>query len=601
MTRSANATRSNPVVRRSWARIRPYRRASVAAAALLVATTIAALSGPIILRYGINHGLTSAHPDRGVLDRAAGVYLVVVAAGLVMARTQVRLVSDIAERFLRDLRVEVFDHIVAMAMDFFDRQPAGALVARMTSDIDALEELVQTGLITFLQSALALVVLLVIMLILSWKLTIVCLAGMPLLVVASVRFRRRSHRAYLTVRDRVGQTLASFEEGISGVRVIQAYGREDDRYRLFARRNQDQLDANLASLRISLQFFPILELSGVLCTAAVVAVGGLLIHRGEVSIGTVSAFVLYLLYFFDPLQQVSQLYNTVETSAASLAKLYALLDTRPSLREHPEPEGLPRRAHLVARAVCFSYPDRPDRPDCPDRADGPDSPLGPVVVRDIDLDVAPGERLALVGPTGCGKSTLAKLLARVHDPVSGTVTYGGVDLRRASGDALRSRIVVVPQEAYLFAGTVLDNVRLARPGASDEEAMEAIGRVGAEAHFAALPRGVRSEVGEGGSGLSAGQRQLVSLARAALSTADVVVLDEATSSLDPRTVIDVESALERLMAGRSVIVIAHRLSTAARADRIAVLDEGGLAELGTHAELLALGGRYAALYEHWRG
>jgi ATP-binding cassette subfamily B protein len=307
------------------------------------------------------------------------------------------------------------------------------------------------------------------------------------------------------------------------------------------------------------------------------------VHQHQVTTGTVAAFVLYLIYLFDPIQQLSQLFNTVQSSGAALNKLFGLLDTKSSLQERPGAVDLPERGVLEVCDVSFSY----------------GGAEGPGVLHHVNLSVPPGERLALVGPTGAGKSTLAKLMARLYDPVSGAIRYGGLDLRDATFKSLRERIVVVPQEGYLFQGTLLDNVRLGRQGATDDEVSRALRLIGVDDRFAALPDGLHTEVRERGSRLSAGERQLVSLARAALADAEVLVLDEATSSLDPGTEAEVEQAMTRLMEGRTVLVIAHRLSTAERADRVAVVDEGGLAELGTHAELLRRGGRYAALFASW--
>jgi ATP-binding cassette subfamily B protein len=319
-----------------------------------------------------------------------------------------------------------------------------------------------------------------------------------------------------------------------------------------------------------------------MATAAAVGVGGWLVHRGDVTIGTVTFFVLTLSNLFEPVQQLSQLFNVVQSAGAGLHKLYGLLDTDPDVADGAAGAALPEGGPVRVDGVSFAY-----------------TPDGPTVLHDVTLTIDEGERIALVGPTGAGKSTLAKLVARLYDPVEGRVTHGGIDLRDASLAALRERIVVVPQEGFLFNASILDNVRIARAGASDAEVAAALDAVGALERFDSLPDGLATEVRERGSRLSAGEKQLVSLARAALADPAVLVLDEATSSLDPGTEVLVEEAIGRLMAGRTVIVIAHRLSTAARADRVGVVDGGRLVELGTHDELLEQGGAYAKLYAAW--
>jgi ATP-binding cassette subfamily B protein len=557
----------------------PYRREVVGASALVVVSTAAVLAGPLLLRYGIDHGIRPG--DGQVLDRAVVAYVAVAVVAYLAARMQVLLVSRAGEGFLRDLRVRVFDHLLRLSMPFYDREKAGVVVSRMTSDVDSLQELVQMGLIQLVSSCLLIVGSLVVLAAVSPTLLAMCLVPLPVVVAASVRFQRESNDAYLTVRDRIGLTLSALQEGISGVRVIQAYGREDVEVERFARRNQGLYEAHMRSVRIQAWYLPVIEGSSLLCTALVVGIGGRLVADGSLTVGTVAFFVLTLSNLFEPVQQLSQLFNTVQSSGASLNKLFALLDTEPDLAEAPSTVALPGRGDLVVDDVTFSYG------------------TGPAVLRDVSLVLSAGEKLALVGPTGAGKSTLAKLMARLYDPSDGHVSFGGVDLRDAPVRVLRSRITVVPQEGFLFAGTIRDNVRIGRPDASDREVEDALAALGLLERFEAFPDGLDTEVNERGSRLSAGERQLVSLARAALADPAVLVLDEATSSLDPGTELLVEQALGRLMEGRSVVVIAHRLSTAVRADRVGVVAEGGLVEIGPHADLVAAGGRYAGLYAAW--
>ena len=573
------------VLRRTARLLRPYRRALVATVAVLILYALCTEAGPLLLRYAIDHGIKAGHPSLRVIEVAAMIYLATAAVMVVSERAQILMVNRVGESFLRDLRNRVFGHILSLSMSFFDTEQTGRLVSRMTQDIDALEMLVQQGLLVFVVSSLLFATSVVVMLILSPLLFLVCLALLPWIVRSSRRFRRDSNAAYLTVRDRIGQTLSTFQESISGVRVIQAFGREEQVVGTFRGHNRAQLEANVEAVRISARYFPIIEFTTSFATAAIIGIGGLMVVHHMTTVGTIGAFILFLSLLITPIQQISQLFNLIQQAGAALFKLYSLLDIRPAISQRAGAVDLPARGSLALTDVSFSY-----RP-------GESEP----VLRDVSLDIAFGERVALVGPTGAGKSTVAKLLARFYDPTEGAVSYGGLDMRDATLASLHQRITVVPQEGFLFHGTIRDNVRLGRAGATDEEVRHALGLIGALERFDAFPEGLETEVRERGSRLSAGERQLVSLARAALANPDVLILDEATSNLDPGTESAVEGAMAALMEGRTVIVIAHRLSTARRADRVAVVDDGQVVETGTHDELMARGGRYSALYESWAG
>lgn len=569
------------VLRRAWPMLHPYRREVRWASVCVIVSTLAVLAGPFLLKVGIDQGIVPG--DLGVLNATVVAYIVVAIIAYGASRTQVLFISRAGEGFLRDLRERVFDHLLKLSMPFYDREKAGVVVSRMTSDVDSLQELVQQGLLQLVASLLLIVGSVVFLGIVSWQLLLVCLIPVPFVVLASIKFQRDSNRAYLTVRDRIGLTLSALQEGISGVRVIQAYGREDHEIGRFAERNDSLYKAHMRSVYVQAWYLPVIEGAALGTTALVVWIGGSMVLDGSLEIGTVAFFVLTLSNLFEPVQQLSQLFNTVQSSGAALRKLFDLLDTPVDLDERPDAVELPDRGELRVEGLSFGYGS------------------GPKVLSDVDLVLPAGEKLALVGPTGAGKSTLAKLMARLYDPTDGRVTFAGIDLRDAQLRSLRTRITVVPQEGFLFAGTIRDNVRIGRPDATDDEVDAALTSLGLLDRFAAQPQGLDTEVNERGSSLSAGERQLVSLARAALADPAVLVLDEATSSLDPGTEVLVERALERLVAGRTVIVIAHRLSTAERSDRVGVVADGHLIELGPHAELVAQGGRYAELYRSWVG
>ena len=569
------------IVGRVFKMAAPFRKTMWMAFACVCVTTVCALAGPVLVKHGIDAGIRAN--DVGELNLSVAIYLLVAFLAYVFGRMQFLYLNRTGESFLRVLRLAVFRQMQRQSMAFYDRNKAGVLVARMTADIESMAELVQWGLLQFIAAGMLLVFAFFVLLTLSWQLTIVALLVMPLLIAASIKFQRDSNKAYLTVRERVGANLSALQEGITTVRVIQAYAQEEETIEKFTKSNRELFQSHERSVRISTWYFALIEFGGVFASALMIGIGGWLVHRGDVTLGTVVAFTLLLSSLFDPVQQLSQLYNTVQSAGAALNKLFQILDAKPEVDEHPAAVALPEAGELRVDGVTFSYA-------------GATNPA----LNNVSITVGVGEKLALVGPTGAGKSTLAKLMARLYDPQSGVVSYGGVNLTMATMDSLRKRIVVVPQEGFLFNGTIRDNLRIARSDATDEQIDAAVAAIGATEHFATLPDGLDTEVRERGSRLSAGERQLVALARAALVDPRVLVLDEATSNLDPGTEAEVEQALERLMSGRTVIVVAHRLSTVQRADHIAVIDAAGIAEYGTHEQLVALNGRYSALAAAWQ-
>ncbi|MEO8163477.1 MAG: ABC transporter transmembrane domain-containing protein, partial [Ilumatobacteraceae bacterium] len=410
---------------------KPFRKTMYVSLACVCVTTVCTLAGPLLVRYGIDSGIRAKDPMP--LNRAVIGYLFVTALAYAFGRMQYLYLNRTGESFLRVLRLAVFKQMQRQSMAFFDRNKAGVLVARMTADIETMAELVQWGLLQFVAAGMLMIFAVVVLLSLSWQLTLVALLVMPILLISSVKFQHDSNRAYLTVRERVGANLSALQEGITAVRVIQAYAQEDEQIDKFTKSNRALFASHEKSVRISTWYFTLVEFSGVLATALIIGIGGWFVHRGAVTLGTVVAFVLLLSSLFDPVQQLSQLYNTVQSAGAALNKLFGILDSKPEIDEYPGAIELPSTGELMVTNLTFAYA-------------GVDAPA----LDDVSISVAVGEKLALVGPTGAGKSTLAKLMARLYDPQQGSVAFGGINLKMATMTSLRERIVVVPQEGFLF-------------------------------------------------------------------------------------------------------------------------------------------------------
>jgi len=557
--------------------LRPYRRLIAVAGLAMIGATAISLAAPLLTKYAIDHGISQGNAS--AINLAAAVYLVLVLVRPALERVIVLCSARAGERFLGDLRVAAFDKLQQLSMPFFEQTRAGVLVSRLTNDVQTLTTFTRMVLVEVVGSVLLFAVTLVILVSMSPLLSLVMLVPVPLLVWSSLRYGKNSRPAFLALRDRVAETMSSLQEGLTGVRVLQSYRRETDRYASYRVRSRAQVAAWRKISLVNIGFFPMIAFAQSLALASVLVVGGYLEREGRVTVGTIVAFALYLISLFDPIARLGDWYTEFQSGRAALQKIAGLLAEPVTVDDGTA--ALPPAGALLAQDTTFAY--------------GSAAPAA----AGISLAVEPGEHLALVGPTGAGKSTLAKLLVRFYDPQEGAVTFGGVDLRTAGREELRRRIVFVPQEGHLFSGSIADNVRLGRPGAADDEVRAALAAIGALERFERTPGGLSTDVRARGVRLSAGERQLVSIARVALADPAVIVLDEATSALDPRTEADVERALAAVAEGRTMIIIAHRLSTAERADRVAVLEGGRLVEVASHDELVRRGARYARLWASW--
>ncbi|MGO9029916.1 MAG: ABC transporter ATP-binding protein [Acidimicrobiales bacterium] len=564
-----------------WRLLTKYPRMLVWAGLLVIVIAVVGQVGPVLTGVAINDGI--AHKDFGVVALMAGLYLVSIAVTAGAQRVQVQVTGRIAAWVMNDLRVKVFAHLQRLSLGFFTAEKAGVVMSRMTSDIENLQQLLQDGLSQLAIQALTMVVITVTLFVLNATLALVVVVLIiPALVLASLWFRRASERGYDRVRDGIANVLADLSESLHGVRIVTAHNRQ--RQNVIHHRNVvgDYRDANNYTAHVNALYGPGTQLLGVLGQAALLAIGGTMVARHTLAIGTLVTFFLFLNRFFQPIQLLVQQYNTYQQGQASVLKLRDLVDTEPTVREAPNAIELPPiDGEIVFDHVTFGY-----------------DPAVPVI-EDVNLRIAPGETVAFVGPTGAGKSTLAKLVTRFYDPTSGRVLIDGHDLRDVTMHSLRRQLGVVPQEPFLFAGTIGDNIAFARPDATDEEIHEAVDKVGLTDVIERVPDGLDTVVHERGQTLSSGERQLIALARAFLAHPRVLVLDEATSNLDLQSETKIESALDVLLENRTAILIAHRLSTAMRADRIVVVDGGRIIEVGPHAELVARGGRYAEMYETW--
>ena len=573
------------IARRLLAYLRPHRRQLAAVLVLVVLAAGAANAGPLLLKIGIDDGICGGvqpcDPTQGkggVLAVVGLIYVGTLGLMWVLNYFQVLLTAAIGQASLWQLRNDMFAKLQRLSLSYFSRHPLGAVMSRITNDVDVISEFVTLGVTSLVGDVVMLLIIVGMMFGLDWRLALVSLAVMPLMWLASRVFSNRARTAFRQVRSTVGNVYGNLQESIDGVRTAQSFVREDRNAAAFERTNRQNVDASVRAGAIVSAFIPVVDTISALATALVIVVGGMFVINGEMGVGTLVAFIALIARFFTPIQQLTRFYNQLQSTMAAGEKIFELIDEPLDVEDQSDAQALPQiQGRVEFDGVTFGY-------------------NGTDVLHDISFDVAPGQRVALVGPTGAGKTTTVNLLARFYEAGRGEVRIDGVPLDTVTQDSLRGQMGIVPQDSYLFSGTIRENIAFARPYATDEEVVQSAEAVGAHEFIQRLPDGYDTDVRERGARLSVGQRQLICFARALLADPRLLILDEATSSVDAHTERIIERGLDRLMAGRTSFVIAHRLATVRGADLILVFHDGQIVERGAHDELLEAGGLYYQLY-----
>ena len=572
--------------------VRPYRGRAILMFAALVVGVAASLAPAPLATMAIDEGITKG--DVGALDWIVAAFVASALIAWGMTYVQTYLTGWVGQHILQDLRRQIFRHLQKQPVGFYERRPAGVLISRMTNDVEALDSLVTDSVVTLFQASLTLIGTVVILMVLDLQLALITFLIFPIMFLGSLLFRIASADAYRRTRETIGAITAYLQESLSGIRVVRSFAQEPRHREVFGELNARNRDANLTTVKLNAAYFPVVEMVSALATVAVLLVGGYQVIQGDILIGVLVGFVAALNGFFEPINQLSQVYTTYQSGMAALDKIFELLDEEPSMVEKPDAVELPRlRGRVTFDDVSFSYKQE-------------DTGETRYALRDVTLDIPPGQTVALVGATGAGKSTFAKLVARFYDPTSGRVLVDGHELPDVALPSLRSQLGIVPQEGFLFSGTIADNIAFGRPDAGEDEVILAAERANAEGFIPGLRdpagrSGYDAHVGERGIKLSGGQRQRIAIARVLLKNAPILVLDEATSALDSEVEAAIQENLSAMMEGKTVIAIAHRLSTIAALDRLIVLDQGRIVEEGSHAELIQRGGLYGDLWARQSG